>query len=419
MAYTSVTLPYGEKNFRVKIPNNNMLGIIQPQPMMEGKPNEQHLLQQALTHPIGTPLLRNIVHKGQRIAIITSDITRPCPSAKLLPFIFEELHTAGVTNQNIIIILALGLHRSMTAQEIDQTIPPEIRQGITILNHNNEEVHYLGTTSRGTPVEFNKPVVEADVRICLGNLEFHWFAGYSGGAKAILPGCASKKTIHSNHALMIHPGVHSGQIQGNPLREDLEEAVSKLGIDFILNVLVDREHHILSAVAGDFISAHRKGCETVAKRGKFALPKKADIVIASAGGYPKDINLYQAHKGMEHASYFVEDGGILIFIAECREGMGNQTFESWMLSASTPTEILERLQSSFEIGGHKAAGIARIQKRANIYLVSNFSDPLVQQLFMHPYKEPQSALDAALDHMGKTSQILVLPQAGSTLPNFD
>jgi len=419
MAYCTVELPYGDDSLRVNIPSKNLLGIIQPKRLIDKKLDQEQIIKQALAHPIGTLPLREIARRGQRIAIITSDITRPCPSAKLLPFILEELYNAGVSENDVFIVLALGLHRRMTTQEIDQAIPPEIRQGITVLNHDMEDTIRLGTTSLGTPVEFFCPVVEADFRICLGNLEFHWFAGYSGGAKAILPGCASKATIHTNHALMIRPGVRTGCILGNPLREDLEEAVSMLGVDFILNVMVDREHHVLGAVAGDFIAAHREGCEMVARRGKISLPKKADIVIASAGGYPKDINLYQAHKGMEHASYFVKDDGVLIFIAECREGMGNKTFESWMLSASSPKEILKRLQVNFEIGGHKAAGIARIQQRVHVSLFSSLQEQLVQRLFMQPQKDPQTALQSALDQMGTTSQMLVLPQAGSTIPDFD
>jgi nickel-dependent lactate racemase len=304
----------------------------------------------------------------------------------------------------------------MTSQETDQAIPPETRRGVPVINHDIENTLHRGMTSWGTPAEFFRPVVEADVRVCLGNLEFHWFAGYSGGAKAILPGCASKAAIHANHRLMVHPGVGSGRALGNPIREDMEEAVALMGIDFILNVVVDREHRVVGAVAGDWIAAHRQGCKMVDQRGKVGVPRKADIVIASAGGYPKDINLYQAHKGMEHASYFLRDDGMLVFLAECREGMGNEVFESWMLSASSPAEILDRIKREFTIGGHKAAGIARIQQRVSTSLISNLSDDLVRRLFMFPFKDSREALQSALNRLGPDSQVLVLPQSSSIIP---
>ena len=419
MEHSTIQLPYGDDNLSVAVPNQNLLGVIRPQRLGEEKPDQDQILRQALAHPIGTPPLREMARKGQRIAIITSDLTRPCPSAKLLPYILDELHAAGILDQDLFIVMALGLHRLMTEQEIDQAIPSGIRRSIPVLNHDTEDTLHLGTTTQGTPVDFFRPVVEADLRICLGNLEFHWFAGYSGGAKAILPGCASKAAIHANHALMVRPGVGSGRAHGNPLRQDMEEAVAMLGVDFILNVVVDREHRVLGAGAGDWIAAHRQGCEMVARRGKVAVPKKADIVVASAGGYPKDINLYQAHKGMEHASYFVRDGGVLIFTAECREGMGNKIFESWMLFASSPAEILERIQREFTMGGHKAAGIARIQQRASVYLISDLPDDLVKRSFMTPFRNPQEALHTVMDELGSTSQVLVLPLSGSIIPDLE
>jgi len=269
-------------------------------------------------------------------------------------------------------------------------------------------------------VEIFRPLVEADLRVCLGILEFHWFAGYSGGAKAVLPGCASRKTIIANHGLMVQPGVGSGRHQGNPLREDLEEGAAMLGVDFILNVVVDGQHRLLSAVAGEVTAAHRGGCQEIARRGKVKIERQADIVVASAGGFPKDINLLQAHKGMENAAYFVSAGGALILAAECREGMGNPIFEEWMLAASSPADILERIQKEFVLGGHKAAGIANIERRVKVYLVSSFSDEWVRQrLFMTPAAEPQQALQAAFQELGRDSQVLVLPEAVSIIPDFD
>jgi nickel-dependent lactate racemase len=397
------------------------LGIVYPREMdrPSEKLDETSILRAALEHPIGAPPLRQLVKPGQKVAIITSDLTRPCPSERLIPPIIAELSAASIPDADITIIVALGLHRPMTDEEIDRAISPEVHRRFRILNHNVNDTIRLGVTSAGTPVEIFRPLVEADVRVCLGNLEFHYFAGYSGGAKAVVPGCASRATVTANHAMMIRPEAAAGVIQGNPVRADLEEAVAMLGVDFILNVVVDGSHNILDAVAGDMIAAHRQGCELIASRGKVPVPHKSDIVLASAGGYPKDINLYQAHKGLENASYFARKGGVIILSAECREGFGSPVFEEWMLSAASPQEILDRIQRQFVLGGHKAAAIAAIENNASVYLVSSLPDDLVRRLFMTPFTSLTEALQAAFKTLGSESQVLVLPQAGSTLPEFE
>jgi nickel-dependent lactate racemase len=438
-------LPYGDTHFTVEVPEANLLGVITPKVFANTHPavagtvvpgavagiadpgavagiddpgSEEALLRQALAHPIGSPRLHDIAHTGQRVTIVTSDVTRPCPSARMLPYILEELNAAGVSDKDIFIVIGLGIHRPMTGEEIDQIVSPEIHRRIQVLNHNKADTVRLGVTSRGTPAEFFRPVVEADLRLCLGNLEFHWFAGYSGGAKAILPGVASHAAIIANHTLMTHPGVGGGLIQGNPLREDIEEAVAMLGVDFILNVVVDGEHRILAAVAGDLTAAHRQGCQLIDARGRIRVPRPADIVIASAGGFPKDINMFQAHKGMRYASDFTRLGGILILVAECREGLGNPVFESWMMSASSPAEILVRSQHEFAFGGHKAVNIAAIESRMPVFLISALPDDLVRRIFMTPFTSPQAALQAALNKLGPESQVFALPQAGSVLAQW-
>jgi nickel-dependent lactate racemase len=417
MEYATIEIPYGSGQIPVQVPQANLMEVFYPRQVGEGEglPDEAQVVRQALAHPIGTPRLRDLAHLGDKVVIVTSDLTRPCPSDRLIPYVLEELAAAGIPEQDITIVLALGLHRPMSEVEIDQTVSPAIRRRFRVLNHDINDTVHLGQTSSGTPVEFYRPLVEADVRICLGNLEFHWFAGYSGGAKAILPGCASRAAVTANHAMLVSPEAAAGRIEDNPLRRDLEEAVAMLGVDFILNVVVDGQHRILGAVAGEVTAAHRAGCEMVAARGKVKATK-ADIVLASAGGFPKDINLYQAHKGLEAASCFVRDGGVLILAAECREGIGNAVFESWVLAASSPRDNLERIRNEFVFGGHKAAAIAAVEQRASIYMVSAMPDELVRRMWISPYRDPQAALEAALARLGPQSRVLVLPQAGSLVP---
>ncbi len=214
----------------------------------------------------------------------------------------------------------------------------------------------------------------------------------------------------ANHAMMVQPEAVTGRIEGNPLRADIEEAVAMLGVDFILNVVVNGDHRVVGAVAGDVTRALRKGCEMVAARGIVQIPRRADIVVASAGGFPKDINLYQAQKGL--------DGGVIILVAQCPERYGNQTFKEWILGADSPMEVMERIQREFVLGGHKAAAIAAVQQRASIFMVSALPEAEVRKCKMVPFNNVKEAFEAAMTMLGEDSGVLVLPQAGSILPEL-
>jgi nickel-dependent lactate racemase len=415
MDKVTVNLAYGHGLHSLQVPLSRLLGTFTPR-LVKQDFREENLIHEALAHPIGTPQLRDLAKKGGRVAIVTSDLTRPCPSHRLLPFILEELDAAGIPDEDILIILALGLHRPMTEQEIGLALSPAIQRRFRVLNHDITDTLRLGVTSAGTPVEIFRPVVEADLRVCLGNVDFHYFAGYSGGAKAIFPGCASKAGVSANHSMMIQPGAAADRVDGNPVRADLEEAAILVGVDFILNVVVDGEHQVVGAVAGDLIAAHRKGCEMVAARGKVRIPHRADIVVASAGGYPKDINLYQAQKALDNASYFVRDEGVIILAAECPEGFGNQTFKSWILDAASPGHVLERIRREFVLGGHKAAAIAAVQARAKVHMVSSMLPDEVRRSGIAHFDSLTQAFEAATAELGAASSVLVLPHAGSILP---
>jgi nickel-dependent lactate racemase len=331
----------------------------------------------------------------------------------------EELAIAGISEEDIIIVMALGLHRSMSDPEIKTAVGEDICRRIRVINHDPNHTVGIGLTSAGTPIEIFRPVVNADLRICLGNLELHYFAGFSGGAKAVLPGCASETTIRANHARMVEPDATTGRLKGNPVRDDMEEGVGLLGVDFILNVLVNHQHQIIKAVAGDVIAAHRQGCRFVAQRCMVSIPQAADIALVSAGGYPKDVNLYQAQKALDNATNAVREGGIIVMVVECCEGYGNQTFESWMRGLCSPDDILARIQDDFVIGGHKAAAFARVLKRAEIYLVSNLQANAVQSCGMEPFQNVVDAVETALDVIGPAARVAVFPQGGSVLPFVD
>ncbi len=425
MEVTELELGFGHSRLRVQVPAASLLGVFAPRervgqrdgtetPAEAGRP--EALLRDALAHPVGGPRLRDLVRSGQGVVVVTSDLTRPCPSARLLPPVLDELAAAGVPDEDVSIVAALGLHRPMTASELETAVGADVYRRVRVMNHDPSDVVRLGVTSAGTPVEFFRPVVEADLRVCLGNLELHYFAGFSGGAKAILPGCASEATVSANHAMMVRPEASTGRLADNPVRADIEEGVTMLGVDFILNVVVDGQHRILEAVAGDVTAAHRAGCELVKRRSTVPIPRRADVVLVSAGGYPKDVNLYQAQKALDNAAHAVRRGGTIVLVAECSEGYGNQTFETWMREAGSPDDLLQRIQQKFVLGGHKAAAIASVLKWAEVYLVSAMPADAVRQCGMVPFDDLRAAVDAALGGAGPGASVAVLPQGGSVLP---
>ncbi|MFW6115835.1 MAG: nickel-dependent lactate racemase [Chloroflexota bacterium] len=409
-------LPYGETALEVRVPGHRVLAEVTPRPLKEAI-DEGAEVRDALEAPTGTPRLRALARPGQRVAVVTSDLTRPCPSERLLPFILEELAAAGVADEDVTVVMALGLHRPMTEEELALAVGREVYERARVINHDPDETVALGETRVGTPVALFRPVVEADVRVCLGNLELHYFAGYSGGAKAIFPGCASEAGVRANHAMMVRPEAAAGKLEGNPVRADLEDAVGMVGADFILNVVVDSEHRIVNAVAGEVTVAHRRGCEMVARRGKVAIPERADVVVVSAGGYPKDVNLYQAQKALDNAAHAVRDGGVIVLVAECREGFGNETFREWMVVCRTPEARLSRLEKDFVLGGHKAAAIAGVQKRADVYLVSVMREEEVGGCGLMLFDDVNEAVTTALEEVGGDGQVIVMPEGGSVLPN--
>jgi nickel-dependent lactate racemase len=415
MKHMTLEIPYGSSIIRAPISAANLLGVFAPGKNGEGR-DEMEILAEALARPVGAPRLRDLARPGQKAVIITSDMTRACPSDRLLPPVLDELGVAGVSDEDVTVVAALGLHRAMTPPELEYTVGTAVYERVRVINHDPARTVRLGVTSAGTPVEFFRPVVDAGLRVCLGNLEIHYFAGFSGGAKAILPGCASQATVTANHAMMVRPGAVTGRLEGNPVRADIEEAVAMLGVDFILNAVVDERRCVVGAVAGDVIAAHRQGCELVAQHFTLSIPQRADVVLAGAGGYPRDLNLYQAQKALDSAAHAVQSGGVIILVAECKEGFGNQTFETWMKDALSPDDILERIQRGFVLGGHKAAAFASVMKRARVYLVSEMPPDDVRRCGLVPFDDVSEGLRCALAEVGEGATVIALPFGGSSLP---
>ncbi len=408
---------FGTEPQIVEIPEKNIIGILEPNQVDVASTGAEEVLR-AIRDPIGTKRLGQIIRPGEKVAIITSDITRPLPSYVIMPVLLDELYAAGVKREDITLVFALGSHRAHTFDEMKKLAGERAMNEIKCVDADPKDFIHMGTTGMGTPVDITRVVAEADRRICLGNIEYHYFAGYSGGAKAIMPGVSTREAIQANHSRMVMPEAAAGRLQGNPVREDLEEAIRYCPIDFIVNVVLDEHKKIIRAVAGHYIKAHREGCKFLDRLYLKKIESRADIVLVSQGGAPKDLNLYQTQKALDNAKHAVKKGGIIILAGSCREGLGERVFEEWITSAKDARSLIDRIQREFCLGGHKAAAIALVLENADIYLVSELSPALVRSIFLKPYQSVQAALDAAFDKRGKDAAVLIMPYGGSTLPKL-
>ena len=399
----------------VEIPDRNLTDILLPNKVSVQAKGEIAVIG-ALQNPIGSKKLSEMVHPGQKVAIITSDVTRPVPSYKILPLIVGELEKAGVAPRDITVVFALGSHRKQTPDEMRRLVGEEVYSKVRCVDGDSEDFIHMGKTRLGTPVDVTRVVAQADFRIGVGNIEYHYFAGYSGGAKAIMPGVSTRAAIQSNHSRMVLAEAAAGRLEGNPVREDIEEAISFCPLHFIVNVVLDESKEIIHAVAGHFIKAHREGCQFLDKLYRKEIKSRADIVIASQGGAPKDLNLYQTQKALDNAKHGVKLGGIIILAGSCKEGLGEEVFEEWMTTSESAWSMIERIQQDFQLGGHKAAAIAMVLQDSDIYLVSDMEPEFVKSIFLKPFDTVQSALDVAFQKLGKDASVLVMPYGGSTLP---
>lgn len=406
---------FGTSVQTVELPDENVIGVLHANQVEQELMGEAEV-RRALADPIGTVPLREVVKPGETVAIVTSDITRPLPSYAIMPALLDELYAAGIRKEDITVVFGLGSHREQTPEEMKKLVGERAFEEVNCVDGDSSDCIHMGTTSRGTPVDVVRVVAEADRKICLGNIEYHYFAGYSGGAKAIMPGVSTRDAIQNNHSQMVNPEACAGKLEGNPVREDIEEAGVICGIDYIINVVLDEHKKIIMAAAGDSVKAHREACRFLDKIYRKEIPERADIVLVSQGGAPKDLNLYQTQKALDNAKHAVKKGGVVILIGSCKEGLGEEVFEEWMTQSPTAASMIERIGRDFQLGGHKAAAIAMVLENADIYLVSDLEDAFVEKIFLTPQSSAQTALDKAFEKLGKDAKVLAMPYGGSTLP---
>lgn len=413
-----VWLPYGETQVPVRIPDENLRGIVEPREKPGAQDPKAEILR-ALENPIGTKRLRDLAKPGSRVAIVVEDITRPSPSHLMVPPILDELNQVGVKDEDITVIFGCGTHRQIRSEEIPPLVGEDVSKRVKVINHdcNATDLVFVGETSFKTKVYVNKKFAEADLRVLTGDIEFHYYAGYGGGRKAVLPAVSGKETIQHNHALLLDPNSATGVLEGNPVHADMLEAARLAKADFILNVVMNTKREVVRAFAGDVEQAFIEGVKLVDEMYKIPVEASAEIVITSADGAPHDVNLFQALKAVENAQRITKNGGVIVLVAECREGHGNQVFYDWMIKFKDLNEVEKEIKNKFVLGGHKAYYLLKALGKVKIILVSILPDYYATGIFkLKTAKTVNDALRMASNIAGKRSKVWIVPHGSTTLP---
>ncbi len=377
----------------------------------------------AVSHPIGCEPLQKIIKPGDTVTFICNDPTRVANSFDFMPVLVDELNRLGVPDANMDILFALGSHRLMTAKEMAEAVSPGVAARLKMYNSDckaQDDFEYFGETSYQTPVWINKHLNHRDRVILTGTIVHHYFSGYGGGRKAVLPGCAAMETIRHNHSYMMDPHAGLGKTTDNPVYLDQMEGVAlwaKGRSVFLFNAVLDADHRFLKMFAGDYVKAHQEACKFVDYVYGVPIPHEADLVIVSCGGYPKDINVYQMQKTMDNASLAVRQGGVVILLAECEEGSGSQVLEDTCRRLKTPEAIEAELKEHFVIGANKAYAVTRLMKKAHFILVTGLDKEMAKaMLFTDAVDSVEEALQEAEKFIGKDYQVILMPTGSLTVP---
>jgi nickel-dependent lactate racemase len=412
-------VPYGKTEICARIPTRNYLGSIEPKEK-QGVKDSRVEIERALNEPIGTKPLKELVKPGNKIVIVVNDQTRSTPSYLILPPVLDELNKAGVPDPDITIIIACGTHRPPKAEEQKALLSEDIIQRVKVITHDckDKDLVYAGRTKNYlNKVYVNKVFAEADFRILTNDIELHYYAGYGGGRKSVLPGVSSEETIQHNHAMILHPKAKTGNLEGNPIHEDMVEAARLAKADFIVNIVTNNKNELVKAYAGDLEQAFYEGVKLVDEMYKVPIERRADIVVVSPGGNPHDIDLYQAYKGVDNALEAVKRGGVIVWAAECPDGHGNEVFYDWMTRFKDLKEMETEIKRRFRLGGHKAYYLVRALQQVQIILVSTMPDYYAVGTFrLRTARALNDALRDAFDVVGKDGKVWVMPHGNSTLP---
>jgi nickel-dependent lactate racemase len=378
---------------------------------------------EALSAPITSPPLEDIFSAGDSVLIVVSDATRATASAQILNLLVRRLIQNGISPADLAIIFATGIHRPVTPDEKIELLTPFIAQRVKTIDHDaydSSQLVLLGTTERGTPVEVNRALQDFSHVILTGGIGFHYLAGFTGGRKSICPGLASERTIEATHMLALdfetggrRTGVATGLLDCNAVNEECERIAAMIKPGFSINSVVDERGRAVRVHAGEWRAAHREGCRGYLADHSVEIEAKREVVIVSCGGYPHDINLIQAHKSLDMAAHACVDGGSIVLLAECRDGLGRPDFLKWF-EAKDSRALEERLRDAYEVNGQTAWSLLTKAERYRVYLVSEFPDEDVRRLRMIPAR----SLNDALNEIGVDHQAYVMPHGARFLPRL-
>ena len=408
-----ITLPFGGETVTLRIPEDRITLLAKP----EKRPaNPFRLLSQALKHPVDSPPLGKFLRGGSKLTILVNDADRATPTAQILDAISSEITDFPGT---ITFMIATGTHGPLTSEQKRKILGHfDDSDRYKVICHDARDIKNhirLGTTSRGTEVFLDTRVAGADRLIAIGSVEPHYFAGFTGGRKSIFPGAAVYASIEQNHKLAMEPAVGVLKLKGNPVHEDMVEACRMPEVPvFSIQTILDSKDRLFGAVAGNLDASFERAVAIAEEAFTLPVHQLSDMVIAAAEP-PLDKNLYQAHKAIENTISIVKPGGILILIAACREGLGNDTFVRLLSQSNRPEDVIQSIQKSYTLGTHKAARIARHVMEKEIWLVSTLDPQVVRDIFMIPFPDAQSAVDRALSQF-PDSFITLIPHADVMIP---
>jgi len=413
-----VSLRYGKTFLSSTVPDENLLESIEPRDK-PGVANPGSEILRALDNPLKSKRMSEIAKKGDKAVIVVDDATRSTPSRLMVPPILNQLNSVGVQDRDVTVIFGRGSHRLVTPEEMRILVGDEVTHRVEAVNHDCRapDLVHVGDTSRGTKVYLNKAFVDADVRILTGDVELHYYAGYGGARKSVLPGVAGIESIIHNHQMAIDPKAKLGNIEGNPVHLDMMEAAKLCRVDFVINVVMNTDSEIVSVFAGDLENVFLEGVKVVDEIYKIPAKAEADIVLTDAGGSPRDINFYQAHKALEAAINIVRPGGVIVLAAECPESKGSQAFYEWMKRCKNSREVEDEIKKNFGPGGITAFTMYKALEKSTIISITDLPEYESKNILrLKPAKTLDEALKMAFDVVGEDAKVSVLPMGSLTLP---
>jgi nickel-dependent lactate racemase len=411
-----ITLNYGQSQRHLFIPERARVSLLNPStlPVVE---NVEELFEKAMASPLSRPRLE-AMDEPINVAIAVPDESRPTPVKILLPLLLKRLYKAfpHLAPERVTVVIGGGLHPSLDQKEIRRVVPESLAAGCTVISHDaiHSRMSDFGTTSLKTPVLINAHFAEANLRLVIGNIDPHQFVGFTGGAKGAMIGCGSKSTIEANHALMFNEKARVANIEGNPVRSDIDEAGDLIGIHLVVNVVLDASNRVVDLLAGEPKAVYQEGAKTCAALYGVAIQEKFDIAVASCGGQPKDINLYQAQKGLAHAAQAVKPGGKILLMAACPQGIGDEVYCEYVSRFPTPEAVLEDFRRvGFKIRAHKAFLFSRTLVAFDVAMSSDIQPEILSRCHLKAC-DPQETVERWVESLPGSPTVAVIPNANTS-----